>query len=301
LDFGDRILDTRIGRWFSVDNMEGKYSSLSPYNSFRNNPMFFIDPDGNEIEPWKWTRGLFGYKLFGPFYSFSNLDNSDIKFDKSYHSLMNNSKVFRKVISRLKNSSRTYRFQEAFNNALNKNKYEGELGHFDPNPKGSKEDPFTINIVVDEVNGKTYSDNKAVIFEETFHAAQNDYYLDTKLEQTSLATEVEAKLVKNIEGQTSDDPKLSYEIMTFKGKKEIFEAIKTGKKLTNDQKNVLGKAINDLAKEVSDAYGGVSRGYDINSYNSGTGLDFAEKLYNQELTNELHPMIINNNKKNNKR
>jgi RHS repeat-associated protein len=48
-DFGARMYDCRIGRWLSRDKMESNYPFLSPYTFVANNPLFFIDPDGNDI------------------------------------------------------------------------------------------------------------------------------------------------------------------------------------------------------------------------------------------------------------
>ena len=47
-DFGARMLDPRIGRWFARDPLEGKYPYLSPYTYVENNPMFFTDSDGKD-------------------------------------------------------------------------------------------------------------------------------------------------------------------------------------------------------------------------------------------------------------
>jgi RHS repeat-associated protein len=49
LDFGARIYDSRLGRWLSLDPLQVKYPSLSPYNFTANNPILFIDPDGKAI------------------------------------------------------------------------------------------------------------------------------------------------------------------------------------------------------------------------------------------------------------
>ncbi len=49
LDFGYRIYDPRIGRWLSIDPLQGKYPFASPFNFVLNNPISFIDPDGMDI------------------------------------------------------------------------------------------------------------------------------------------------------------------------------------------------------------------------------------------------------------
>ena len=49
-DFGARIYDSRLGRWMSVDPLQKKYPSLSPYNFVANSPILFIDPDGRVID-----------------------------------------------------------------------------------------------------------------------------------------------------------------------------------------------------------------------------------------------------------
>jgi RHS repeat-associated protein len=47
-DFGARMHDPRLGRWLSVDQHTGKYPDKSPYNINNNNPILFVDLDGND-------------------------------------------------------------------------------------------------------------------------------------------------------------------------------------------------------------------------------------------------------------
>ena len=53
LDFGARIYDSRLGRWLSLDPLMAKYPNMSPYNSFNNNPVYYIDPDGESGVAYK--------------------------------------------------------------------------------------------------------------------------------------------------------------------------------------------------------------------------------------------------------
>jgi RHS repeat-associated protein len=49
LDFGARIYDSRLGRWLSIDSLDVKYPMMSPYVGMANNPVVFIDKDGQEF------------------------------------------------------------------------------------------------------------------------------------------------------------------------------------------------------------------------------------------------------------
>ncbi len=49
VDFGARMYDSRIGRWFSTDALFKKHPDLSPYHFTGNNPIIFVDNDGNDF------------------------------------------------------------------------------------------------------------------------------------------------------------------------------------------------------------------------------------------------------------
>ena len=44
-----RTLDPSIGRWLQIDPAAESFYGLTPYNSMGNNPMLFVDPDGDFI------------------------------------------------------------------------------------------------------------------------------------------------------------------------------------------------------------------------------------------------------------
>jgi RHS repeat-associated protein len=50
-DFGARMYDARVGRWWGIDPSQKKFGGFSPYNFNLNSPFIFIDKDG--LEPTK--------------------------------------------------------------------------------------------------------------------------------------------------------------------------------------------------------------------------------------------------------
>jgi RHS repeat-associated protein len=47
-DFGARMYDVRVGRWWGMDYMKAKTPGVSPFVAMANNPILFVDPDGRE-------------------------------------------------------------------------------------------------------------------------------------------------------------------------------------------------------------------------------------------------------------
>ncbi len=63
-DFGARMLDVRVGRWFSTDKMKSRAPEWSPYRFAFDNPMRYKDKDGNwEEDGHFWTVYAMGIAM----------------------------------------------------------------------------------------------------------------------------------------------------------------------------------------------------------------------------------------------
>lgn len=49
-DFGARNYDSALGRFMNMDKFSEVYAGISPYSYTLNNPVLFVDPDGNYVD-----------------------------------------------------------------------------------------------------------------------------------------------------------------------------------------------------------------------------------------------------------
>jgi RHS repeat-associated protein len=57
-DFGERIYSSRLGRWLSSDKLFMEAPSWTPYRAFFNNPIYWVDNDGNIEWPLKGNQAV---------------------------------------------------------------------------------------------------------------------------------------------------------------------------------------------------------------------------------------------------
>ena len=76
-DYGARFYDPALGRWHSVDRFADKYVSLTPYHYAANNPIYYIDVNGDSL----WITHNIGFLGLGGkqtlLYENGNLYNKD--------------------------------------------------------------------------------------------------------------------------------------------------------------------------------------------------------------------------------
>ena len=145
LDFGARMYDPALGRWFTQDPLAEKYYSVSPYAYCNNNPIKLIDPDGMKIDTTMLSK-----------------DQMAI-YRKAADVLVGSSNLFATMYRSLEQSSEVYAIE--FGQTALDQSGSHVSGQFMSNKNGGGTVMF--------LEGMSYIGDE-VLIEELFHAYQHD-------------------------------------------------------------------------------------------------------------------------------
>ncbi len=105
-DFGARFYDSRVGRWLSIDAFSSKYPYLSTYSSYANNPLIYLDVNGDYLDPANEAAQVFIDKTADKFAKAFTFE--PIGSDKTMFTITENFESFKQFQKHLKKEKVTY-------------------------------------------------------------------------------------------------------------------------------------------------------------------------------------------------
>ncbi len=217
--------DTRLGRRWNVDPKP--QINISDYAVNGNNPIENTDVLGDKFRNWdissntqyfRWNGYLSNAKYFA--------DKTNLtQFNSTVLSLAKSNQIYGKVYLQLYRSNTIYNVEQQYTSV----------------PNYSRETK-TIGINYQGVGNKAEISESAV-FEEFFHAGQDDYYSQKGISRSYISDEVEAKvadLLSGFQDVAISDPSKYSEIKSY------FETGKKGEKFD--------KQVDALIDEVYKSY-----------------------------------------------
>lgn len=165
LIIGKVILKPTSQKWWTIDPRAAKYSNMSPYNYCANNPVSYVDPNGDTIA-WHGSIGVNEMQTMQN--SFGSLSGASASFNQLYQNLQNSPTVY------------TIKIGQTIG---------GVSGQFNPNDQ-------TITFLSADATS-----NRPTTLEEFFHAFQFDIKPTEYPNVANSNLEFEAKLYKVLVSQ----------------------------------------------------------------------------------------------------
>ena len=197
--------DPRTARRWNLDPVP--QISINDYSVLGLNPINNTDPLGDIFNKWDTKSSKNEYKFNGYYATNTKYfaDEANLNsFAKAAIELATDNIIFAQVYTQLSKSKNLYTIQQEYTNTAN-----------------YKSETKTINMKYRGVGKDAYI-AKTEVFEEVFHAGQDEYYSARGVKRSHLEDEVEAKVADIISGHQDDAVNGEY--------KSIKGYFKTGKK-----------------------------------------------------------------------
>ncbi len=164
LDYGARMYDNRLGRWFNLDRLSEKYYSLSPLGYVMGNPLKFIDINGDWVDFTDWSNNTDNLQvMLNDLSAITGLTITVSDDEKLEYAMENGKAVIAKDDNGKKLGSASAR--RLLTNAIDhKEKVSVVAGTKSEVPPGTNEIRLSDSQINDFINGAVGVDNRTMGF-----------------------------------------------------------------------------------------------------------------------------------------
>jgi RHS repeat-associated protein len=234
LYYGARYQDGKYGIWYSVDPLAEKYPNMGSYVYCADNPVKYVDPDGKKWDKSLWNKATWWnspYRKLSYGYSHEHFFNpqSANKTHIAINELNKSNLFFQRAWKDVEASHETYKIDEGADGGVH-------------TPENGSFTPGTNQIIL--IAGKY---TKSTVFEEVFHAGQNEFY---KGSRSQLSNEVEAHIAKALSG-LEPNQNLQVDNKKFGSIKTYIDAVSSGTPISADMRGNAETSLKEYASTLT--------------------------------------------------